>query len=222
MFISNSYLSLAQMKVNAQYILDYLLAKGWTKNAVCGMLGNMQTESTINPGIWEGLQEGDLNDGVGLVQWTPATKYLWWADSEGLQRLNMESQLKRILWEVENDEQWIWSSMTFTEFTQSSLPAYDLGMLFIKAYERPYDVNQPIRGTQAEYWFSELSGESSCGRGGDEGLDDGRVETLVSVNGSISKTDVYLSVRCEEKDAERMIFIIKRTLGLACKRMELA
>lgn len=46
-------LTKSQMKVNAQYILDYLKKKGLTKNAVCGMLGNMETESFINPGLWQ-------------------------------------------------------------------------------------------------------------------------------------------------------------------------
>ena len=41
LYCSNRYLTLEQMKVNAQYILDYLRDRKWTKNAVCGMLGNM-------------------------------------------------------------------------------------------------------------------------------------------------------------------------------------
>ena len=38
-----------QMQVNASYIWAYLQAQGWTLNAVAGMLGNMQSESAINP-----------------------------------------------------------------------------------------------------------------------------------------------------------------------------
>ena len=98
LYSSNSYLSYSQMKVNAQYILDYLIAKGWTKNAVCGMLGNMQRESTINPGIWQNLDAGNTSLGIGLVQWTPATKYLNWCTEQGLTWNEMDSNLKRILW----------------------------------------------------------------------------------------------------------------------------
>ena len=32
---SNAYLTVAQMTGNAQYILNYLMARGWTKEAVC-------------------------------------------------------------------------------------------------------------------------------------------------------------------------------------------
>lgn len=38
-----------QMSYNTFYIYDFLTNKGWTLNAICGMLGNMQTESSINP-----------------------------------------------------------------------------------------------------------------------------------------------------------------------------
>ena len=38
-----------QMQVNARYIWAYLQTQGWTLNAVAGILGNMQSESAINP-----------------------------------------------------------------------------------------------------------------------------------------------------------------------------
>lgn len=54
MYYGNDYnssqaLSLIQMQINAQYIYRALTDKGWTLNAIAGVLGNMQTESSINP-----------------------------------------------------------------------------------------------------------------------------------------------------------------------------
>lgn len=166
-YSGNRFLSTAEMTVNAQYIYNYLNARGWSKNAICGMLGNMQTESTINPAIWQNLDYGNTELGYGLVQWTPATKYLNWCDENELIPSQMDSNLKRILYEVENDEQWINSNMTFYEFTQSTNSAYSLAMLFLSSYERPADPNQPIRGTQAENWFNTLvdDGENTGGGG---------------------------------------------------------
>ena len=46
---SSNPLTYEQMKINATYISNYLLSKGWTLNAISGMLGNMQSESAINP-----------------------------------------------------------------------------------------------------------------------------------------------------------------------------
>jgi len=157
-YISNAYLTLVEMTENAQYILDYLLARGWTKEAICGMLGNMQSESTINPGIWENLDYGNQEGGFGIVQWTPAEKYLEWAYINELPLENMDSQLTRILVEVDLNNQWINPDMLFVEYTQLTGSPYDLAMLFLTSYERPLDSNQPIRGEQAMYWYATLVG----------------------------------------------------------------
>lgn len=49
----NTILSEDEMKINARYIWQYLGSRGWTLNAVAGMLGNMQSESTISPNRYE-------------------------------------------------------------------------------------------------------------------------------------------------------------------------
>lgn len=46
---SSNSLNMSQMEINATYLWTYLQNEGWTLNAVAGMLGNMQSESTINP-----------------------------------------------------------------------------------------------------------------------------------------------------------------------------
>lgn len=154
-----------EMKINAYEIWTDLYSAGWTVNAVAGMLGNMQTESTINPGIWESLNAGNMSGGFGLVQWTPASKYIDWANDRGLSYTELSSNLQRIKYEVENNVQWGNSSTgepppyNFEGFTKSTDTPYNLGLLFLKHYERPYDPNQPVRGTQANFWYNYLTGE---------------------------------------------------------------
>ena len=46
---SSNTLNMEQMKINATYIWNALGSQGWTLNAVAGMLGNMQSESALNP-----------------------------------------------------------------------------------------------------------------------------------------------------------------------------
>src|ERR1700752_3873572 len=101
-YCKNAFLSHDEMTENAQYILDFMTFQFWTKESICGMLGNMQTESTINPCIWQNLDAGNTNLGFGLVQWTPATKYIDWCTQQGLEYANMDSNLMRILYEVAN------------------------------------------------------------------------------------------------------------------------
>ena len=60
LIISNAYLSQSQMTDNAQYIADYLINKGWTRNAIAGILGNMQRESTLNPGLFTATCQADM------------------------------------------------------------------------------------------------------------------------------------------------------------------
>lgn len=155
----NAYLTMDEMTVNARYIMRYLTARGWTKQAVCGMLGNMQSESTINPGIWESLAQGNLSGGYGIVQWTPASKYIDWARASGLDPDNLKAQLDRIIWEKDNGQQWIATGnypMSFAEFSKSTQSPNYLAMAFLANYERPLEPYQPVRGSQADYWANIL------------------------------------------------------------------
>lgn len=158
----NFYLNDEQQKMNAEYLWGFFSARGWTLNAVSGMLGNMETESTINPGIWQSLDPSHPQPwGFGIVQWTPSTKYTDWCTANGLLYTEMDSNLLRIVYEVENNIQWIQTldyPLTFEDFTVSEEPPYYLAMAFLRNYERPADMNQPWRGTQANKWYEYLSG----------------------------------------------------------------
>lgn len=161
---SSNTLTMEQMQVNAEYIWRALQNQGWTLNAVAGMLGNMQSESAINPGRWESDSVGGdpTSHGYGLVQWTPYTKYTDWATSNGwLDPSVMDGNLARINYEVANNLQWIPTqsyNYSFSDFKTSTDTPYNLGLAFLANYERPADPNQPIRGNQAEYWYEYLGG----------------------------------------------------------------
>ena len=58
---------------NAEYIYYYLRNKGWSKEAICGLLGNIYEESGVNPGIWQFSINGNTG-GYGLVQFTAADR----------------------------------------------------------------------------------------------------------------------------------------------------
>lgn len=51
--MEDKYLTQSEMELNARYIWQYLGSRGWTLNAVAGMLGNMQSESTMSPNRYE-------------------------------------------------------------------------------------------------------------------------------------------------------------------------
>lgn len=156
----NRYLTLSEMEVNAKYIYQYLYQFGWSINSIAGMLGNMQRESTINPAIWQSLNEGDTSGGYGLVQWTPATKYLDWCEEQGLTPSDMDSNLLRILYELENGLQWDSSlsipKISFEEFTKSNLSPEQLARVFLANYEKAGVTATEERETNARYWYEFL------------------------------------------------------------------
>lgn len=143
---SNAVLKQNDMLTNARYIYNYLIGNKWSKGAICGMLGNMEMESTINPGRW---QNGTVNtsNGYGLVQWTPSTKYTNWLPS-GADKGDIDNQLSRILYEVTNSLQWVSSkyspSMSFSEYTKSTSSTATLAEVFLKCYEQPADQSSTV------------------------------------------------------------------------------
>lgn len=146
-----------EQKHNSVLIRDYFILKGWTPNSIYAMLGNMQTESNLNPQIWESLIPDRYDRGYGLVQWTPMTKLRDWATAQGYNYTNGYVQMDRIQWELENNEQWSDNApYTFLQFAQSTGDIGTLAMDFLRYYERPSDLNQPWRATQAIAWAQYL------------------------------------------------------------------
>ena len=77
---------------NATEIKNYLTSLGWSLNAICGMLGNLGSESGYNPWRWENDWKPEVgalailskqeaytyegtDHGYGLYAFTPANKY---------------------------------------------------------------------------------------------------------------------------------------------------
>lgn len=123
MISNNKYLTQGEMESNAKEIYTYLSDKGWTINAISGLLGNMQRESTINPGLWQSLKEGNYSGGYGLVQWTPATKYTNWAKANGYDIGDGTVQLYWIDQLSESTGEWIKTSaynLTWSQFKTST------------------------------------------------------------------------------------------------------
>lgn len=133
-----------EMKINAAYIYNYLGSRGWTANAIAGMLGNFEAESTINPGRYQ----GDVASGAGwgLAQWTPKTKYTNWCDENGLVWHHMDSALLRIIYEFENGIQYDNTpddsdyGIKSQEFMTSNESPSWLAGCFVLNYEKPGSV----------------------------------------------------------------------------------
>jgi morphogenesis protein 1 len=76
---TSKYLTTAQMENNAVEFNAYFTGK-YTLASICGMLGNIQRESTLNPGI---KQTVSVSSGWGLIQWTPSSNLTDYANAQG-------------------------------------------------------------------------------------------------------------------------------------------
>ena len=92
------YFDQTKQQNNANEFYNYFNNYGATLEAICGMLGNITRESTLNPGIKQGISS---NLGWGLIQWTPATiltnwckqyKYNWYDGAAQCERIKCEGE----------------------------------------------------------------------------------------------------------------------------------
>ena len=156
---SNEYLSVSEMTDNAKYIYTFFKNLGWTANAICGMLGNMQRESTLNPGVWQSLDYENYNGGFGLVQWTPATNLTNWASQRGLDRDSIETQCLKIQDEYNTGGQYIPTDdypLTFQQYSKSTESPEYLAEVFCRNYERAGVEAMDERKENSRYWYDKL------------------------------------------------------------------
>ncbi len=170
-------LTMAEMQNNSKCIWGYLHEKGWSLEAVCGLLGNMQSESTLNPNRWEGdvpFAQPVSSRGFGLVQWTPWSIIRDYIGSAAIKDYgNIECQ--RLEEESRIGYSWIDKGygISYQQFRTSKRSPEELALIFLINYERPANTNQPDRQTQARYWYNYLRDwdpEVPEGSGGDKPL----------------------------------------------------
>lgn len=161
-YAPDAYLTQEHRRDNARLVKAYFTALGWSVNAICALLGNMDVESTINPGLIQGRKTelDPAEDGYGLTQWTPASKLINWAERESYTwRNDGNTQCKRIEYEWQNELQWEQNiAMSFAEFATSAEDIAYLTRVFCRNYERPGDPNMPERVARAQKWYRLLYG----------------------------------------------------------------
>ena len=154
---------------NMNKVYDYFINKGWTPNAIAGMLGNMMVESTVNPWLFQNhsLDWSDVsgilsdNGGMGLTQWTPCRKYYNWALASNLDPESGTTMCDRIKYEEDNNLQWSmdnYGQHTWEDFVTSTETPEILARVFLWAYERPQSPDLSQRQANARWCFDNIRG----------------------------------------------------------------
>lgn len=164
---------------NAREIWDTLVGvHGWTEEATAAVLGNFQVESYINPGQWEIGYNYSMNRGMGLGQWTPATKVSNYVGSTN--RDDMANGARQLLLLVNTPTQYSTHYLnpdgTSTYYNESGLPyiadmddfshssasVSDLTKVWAICWERPgstyYTSSIQNRMDHAAHWYATFTG----------------------------------------------------------------
>ena len=157
------YLTQTQMENNAKLFKQYFQSKGVTLESICGMLGNIQQESGLNPGI---KQTASTSSGWGLIQWTPSTVLTDWCNTYGYTWYDGDAQCLRIWSEGTNEMGAGGTFIPTTEYpyTWSEFCALTNVDEATKAYlyerERAGDEKLENRLEYARRWYDFLKGET--------------------------------------------------------------
>lgn len=167
---ASGYFTREQMKQNATNINNYFKERGWSPTARMALLGNIERECTMNPGLIE-VGGGTTSDGPGrgLVQWTPGTKLLSvldllygkhddWYDG-GKQCAVLFAEYQESVGDAHRgiEPEWYTTPSYRMGWREWATGNYDLKTLteaFTYNYLRPADLNDPLRYQYAQYWSS--------------------------------------------------------------------
>lgn len=141
----------------AMQIMDYFVEKGLTAQQAAGIVGNMQRESGLNPGI----QEYGSGIGFGLVQWSfdRRNQLTSFANSVGKPASDMNTQLDFVWKELNTTER-----STLDAFKANpNMSAGEAARVFSQKYERPGVIAMGERVGAAEYFYQQYQ------NGGDQG-----------------------------------------------------
>ena len=111
---------------------------GWSRNPIVAYLGNIQQESSIDPGNFQS-GSGNWNAGVGLNQWTPGTNLQERARAIGrTDYLTIACQLAVMDYERRNGIQYYATSDYNLSFSQFIISARNIEWL-TRAFEANYE-----------------------------------------------------------------------------------
>ena len=165
---------------NALEICSILRGRGWSDNAIAGVLGNMQYESGLNPWRWESDDVLSITDtytiehstshGYGLTQFTPAGKYIYSPYAQGYAEYapnfsdhtgNATDGIAQTKF-VDEHADYIPTTqfpMSYASFKVYTGTPYECANIWWKNYERSASPTFPTaRGDSANYYYNLITG----------------------------------------------------------------
>lgn len=174
-------LSQSQMQANVDVLYPEMKRRGWSDNAIAAMLGNWESECTINPNRpqYKSSFPTGGKGGFGFAQWTPySNKILWYCRNVLVPPVEGDKtdtnpasdyvlQLNYHDWECQNGlkgegkKTWYSNhgySYTWNDFLHSTDDVAELAEAYYWEYERSAAGSAGSRPANAEKWYTYITG----------------------------------------------------------------
>lgn len=136
---------------NRNEIYSQLVARGLTKAQACGILANIEYESSYNPNAWY------KNISYGLCQWQgDRLKVFQDTYKTEAQRSSIYNQISFLFRELGDNEKNAYKKSIVPYTKNTAEDAYNVGYMFCVKFERPLDqtTNPVKRGNKAKELFA--------------------------------------------------------------------
>ena len=136
---------------NRNEIYSQLVARGLTKAQACGILANIEYESSFNPNAWY------KNISYGLCQWQgDRLKVFQDTYKTEAQRSSIYNQISFLFRELGDNEKNAYKKSIVPYTKNTAEDAYNVGYMFCVKFERPLDqtTNPVKRGNKAKELFA--------------------------------------------------------------------
>lgn len=163
-----------EQEQNAQEIANYLAGRGVNQNSIYAILGNMTTESFLNPGQFGYYSGTNLaNNSFGLGQWDPGTKVSQYLQAQGIPvtQPNLENGLYQLDFLLDTPAQWstyyVDMNTGYSSYYNLTVPIYptmhdflfdtqasiqDKTCAWMVYWERPVPGSEQARIDHANHW----------------------------------------------------------------------
>ena len=134
-------------------IASYLYGKGWTKHGIAGLLGNLEGESSIDPGMYS---EWDGKNNTGLCSWIGGrvTNLKNFAKKNNRNYKDLYTQVDFILYELKTEYKGWEKEMKNSKSYKTS------ASWFMLKYERPKSKDPTRRIGYAKKWYNKIKDKS--------------------------------------------------------------
>lgn len=185
---------------NKQTVYDTLRGEGLSLALACGIMANIQRESSYNP-----KAKGDSGTSYGLCQWHKGRWQLLkdFCEKNKLDDDTIPAQIKFMLWEFKTNFPGVWEAMAAVP--DNAQGAYDAAYSMCTRYEIP--ANKTVKGEQrgalALLLYSEYNGSGSSSEEGRYIVQRG--DTLLKIAARHGSTlDELLSLNPSIKDPDKI------------------